>query len=621
LNRFALIALLLSSSVARAQEAPAAPPLSDEDLLKMSEAETIEVYDERPDKPFDRDTEVRLTGEELAARGAVDLATALDLLPDVSVRDAGRGGFNVDIRGARKGAVSVLIDGVLVTDPYYGTFDVSTIPITDIVQIRMSTSAQSPIDGPGGPGGVIEVLTRDAIGPQLVMARTNADTLPSFGVTGTARAALAKNLALRLSAAGLAGAREFDVNAGQLGEDRHAATGSSRLEYRDKTSRLVLDGFLDDRHYVSPPSETSAILLIDRETTERVSAKGDIQRGKLQIQSQAFFHHLHRISRNFMDANLTVQQRLENLLASRVGAGTLVTQPINKEARWTASASVARDSATASGGMNGKVTGAVTTIEAAGDFQYERGPARIDAAAGVAVPIGVGANPWPEAKVVGTWRPSYGPVELTATGARKGRVPALRERFDSAMGGNQSLDPEFATLAELRAVAEAKDRYRLEVAPFFKRTDGTIKRDPATMLLENLGQLDAYGIDVIARATVVPRIEVGGAYDFIGLSGGSLDRLPRHRAEGWISGKPEPRVTLVARVRYTGRFYDQAPATATEPNIRAYTLVEATATATLSKQYLVVLRADDLFNVRPETHLNTFGPGRVISLILQGQWE
>ena len=73
---------------------------------KLSEGEAIEIFDERPDKPFDRDTEVRLTGEQLAARGAVDLATALALLPDVTVRDAGRGGFNVDIRGARKGAVA-----------------------------------------------------------------------------------------------------------------------------------------------------------------------------------------------------------------------------------------------------------------------------------------------------------------------------------------------------------------------------------------------------------------------------------------------------------------------------------------------------------------------------------
>ncbi len=40
-------------------------------------AEAIDMFDERPAKPFDRDTEVRLTGAQLAARGATDLGTAL----------------------------------------------------------------------------------------------------------------------------------------------------------------------------------------------------------------------------------------------------------------------------------------------------------------------------------------------------------------------------------------------------------------------------------------------------------------------------------------------------------------------------------------------------------------
>ena len=117
--------------------------LTDEELLKLAGQEVVEVFAERADKPFDRDTEVRLTGEQLAARGIVDLGQALSLLTDVAVRDAGRGGFNIDVRGARKGAVSIFIDGVLVSDPYYGTFDVSSIPITDIVQIRVSTTPQS----------------------------------------------------------------------------------------------------------------------------------------------------------------------------------------------------------------------------------------------------------------------------------------------------------------------------------------------------------------------------------------------------------------------------------------------------------------------------------------------
>ncbi len=37
--------------------------LSDQQLVELSQAETIEIYDERPDKPFDRDTSVRLTGD------------------------------------------------------------------------------------------------------------------------------------------------------------------------------------------------------------------------------------------------------------------------------------------------------------------------------------------------------------------------------------------------------------------------------------------------------------------------------------------------------------------------------------------------------------------------------
>src|SRR5690349_23020269 len=127
-----LIPVLAATSVwggwARADGDPPPPAgLSDADLLKLSQGEAIEIYDERPDKPFDRDTEVRLTGEELAARGAVDLKTALALLPDVQVRESGRGGFQVDVRGARKGEVAIFIDGVLVSDPWYGTFDITSI--------------------------------------------------------------------------------------------------------------------------------------------------------------------------------------------------------------------------------------------------------------------------------------------------------------------------------------------------------------------------------------------------------------------------------------------------------------------------------------------------------------
>jgi outer membrane receptor protein involved in Fe transport len=605
-------------------EAPAPEGLTDEDLKKLADGDVIEIFDERPDKPFDRDTEVRLTGEQLAARGATDLATALAMIPDVVVRDAGRGGFNIDIRGARKGAVSVLIDGILVTDPYYGTFDVSTIPITDIVQIRVATTPQSPIDGPGGPGGVIEVLTRDGVGDQIVIARLTSDSLPTFGVTGTARAPLAKHVGLRISASGLAGARDLELpGEASVGEARRAATGAGRLEYRKGDRRIALDGFLDDRHYVSPPSDMphGSILMIDRETSVRGSVRADEKIGKLQLQGQYYGSYLFRRSRFFEDPAFATQSAAESLSAIRSGGSALATKPITKELRWAGSASIYHEKALVSNAAGEYVRGDVTMLELAADGQFERKGFRLDAAAGLAMPFGVGADPWPEGKVVAKYKPVQH-LELTATTGLKGRLPSLRERFD-AVNGNPELGPEKAAHAELRAV-ETRGRLRLEAAPFFKHTTGIIRTstDPMAMgKLTNLGRVNFWGIDAQARVAVIPdHLDVGGAYNFVransDMSGDDpIDRLPHNRFDAWVQGSIDKRFSALARVKYFGAAIDRAMP------VDGYALVEANLTAQVSKEYLAVLRIDDLLNVAPETRDGYHLPGRVISIVLQGMWQ
>lgn len=598
--------------------------LTDADLLKLSQGEAIEIYDERPDKPFDRDTEVRLTGEELAARGAVDLKTALALLPDVVVRESGRGGFQVDVRGARKGEVTILIDGVLVSDPWYGTFDISTIPITDIVQIRVATTPQSPIDGPGGPGGVIEVHTRDAVGPQLEVIRASSDTLPTFGMTATARAALAKAWALRLSGAGSVGARDLAVPSGTIRDDRHAATGTARLEYREGDRRIAIDGFVDDRHYVSPPSDVTdtTILLIDKETSARASIKADDKIGKLQIQGQAWTHYLNRISRRFTDTGFADQNSLEDISALRTGAMALATAPFHKDFRWVASTTVDNEHGDVKAVNVSQPTlssGDVTVIEAAGDLQYERHRFRADAAAGVAVPFGVGAKPWPEAKLAGKYRVTD-ELELDVTGGSKGRVPSLRERFDS-LNGNPKLGPEISQYGELRAIETIDKRLRIEAAPFYRHTNGLIRstvNGMAQPMLYNTGAVDIYGVDTMARVTVNPYVDLAAAYSYIkadGMLAEPLDFLSHHRAEGTVFITASPTLSGYVRARAVSKFMDGGV------SVPGYTLVEAAATAQLSKTYLGVLRIDDALDVRPLVRAGYHGTGRVVSLIVQGTWD
>jgi hypothetical protein len=614
----------------------------DAELRRMAEeqargeGEVVEIFDQRPTRPIERGTEVRLTYEQLVRRGATDLASALRLLPDVTVRDAGRGGFNIDVRGGRKGSVVVLIDGVQVTDPYYGTFDVSSIPITDIVQIRMSPTPQTPLDGPGGSGGVIEVLTRDAIGPQLVIGRVAGDSLPSLGVAGMARVALARYLALRVSMSGEAGSRDLELpGARVLDESRHTSTGAARLEYRRGARRVAVDGFLDSRHYVSPPSETEKgdILLIDREVSARASVKADEQRGRLQMQGQAYAHYLARRSRRFVDDTLSTQSRLEDLYATRTGGALVVAHPLGTRARWVATATGAREQARVTDDTGQAVStarGAVTVGEAATGIQYETTRWRLDGAAGLAIPIGVGASPWPEAKLVARLLPRAG-AELSATGGYKGRVPTLRERFDPETG-NRALEPERAWHGEVRAVVARGTWLRVEAAPFARSVRGIIRLlpdpgrpdEPAAMRSANLGRVRFMGVDAQARVRLHRVVELGASYGYIRqrsddadpvLAMAPLDRLPAHRADGWIQVSPHRSLVLLARARHFGESFDKREL------VPAYSVLDATITAPLSREYLGVLRIEDATDEAPETRKGFRTAGRVIAVMLQGSWQ
>ena len=617
----------------RVADAPDAPDgLSTEDraLLDLArDAEVIELWDERPEKPFDRDTEVRLTGEELAARGATDLASALALIPELSVRDVGRGGWNVDIRGARKGAVRVLVDGVSVSDPYYGTFDVSTLPITDIEQIRLSTAPASPIDGPGGPGGVIEVHTRDAVGGRGVIARLTTDSLPTFGASATGRTALARHLALRLSASATWGRRDFTLpTMAELGEARHATTGAARVEYRRGARRVAVDAFVDDRAYVPPPNEQSAnatILDIDRETTARAQATLDDTVGKTQLQARAWTHAIARRSRSFRDAGLSDLASGEDLSALRVGGVALVTRAFRRDWRWIASATVDHERAdvdTMTAGPTLHSEGGATLLEAAAGLQYERRTVRVDAAIGGAAPLGLGADPWPEAKLVARGKP-LSPVEVVVTAARKGRTPSLRERFD-AQSGNPALGPEQASHGEVRVIATPVEGVQLDVAPYWRRSTGTVVADARTGTLTNLGTVDVRGLDASARVRVHARATVGAAYSLtLDRARGAddvwrddpLDRLPDHRADAWLQGTLPGAVVVTGRGRWFGESIDRGMA------IDGYALVDASVSATFGGDWMAVVRCDDLLDAAPETRQGFHLPGRVFSLVAQGTWD
>jgi outer membrane receptor protein involved in Fe transport len=618
---------VLAATDARAQTGEPDPPVAPEDAIFLDPSitgEAIEIWGERPDKPFDRDTQLRLTGEQLAERGATNLAEALELLPDLVVREQGRGGQQVEIRGARKGSVKILIDGVAVSDPYYGNFDLASIPVTDIVQIRVSSSPASPIDGVGGPGGVVEVHTRDAIGPRVLLARAAGTTLPSAEVAATGRMGLTPRLAMRASATGTLGFRDFSVTpeggeATSLREGRQQEVGALRLEYRRGKRRAVADAWAEHATYVVPPGDdgTDDILVIDGETQLRGSILADDQLESWRLQGRAYGHYLARDSRFYADPSLEAYLRREDLVAVRYGAAGLANRPLGPRTHVIASAVLDSEEADVVGFDGASTGGRASLLEVAGGLQFADGPIGIDGSIGMAAPFGIDAAFWPEAKIATTARPLEA-VAIKLTGGRKGRLPTLRERFRLDIG-NQELGPEQVWFAEVESTLAPSRWWRLRLAPFFRRSNGLIRFDEGRDMLINSGTFDIRGVD--GELAIAPEEMVGGgaSYSFIDavsdeLGSESLDFLPQDRAILWAQLR-RARYGGTVRLRYQGRQLDRGT------TLPAGTLVDLSAWARLPADLTATARLDNAVDRAYEDRAGVAAPGRVLMLAIQGEWK
>ena len=71
----------------------------------------------------------------------------------------GRNEQKVWVRGYEQSNVLLLVDGVPIADPYYGDLDLGQLPLFDVARVSVTRGAASPLYGPNGLGGVINVTT------------------------------------------------------------------------------------------------------------------------------------------------------------------------------------------------------------------------------------------------------------------------------------------------------------------------------------------------------------------------------------------------------------------------------------------------------------------------------
>jgi hypothetical protein len=565
--------------------------------------------------------QIVMTARELKERGAQTLADALALIPEVQVRQGGMG-IRVDVRGAKQFSVLLLVDGVPLSEPYFGIYDVSSIPVTDIVEIRVQLAPASPLEGPGGDGGIIEVTTLRALGGEMVNARLSGGSTPEGEVAATGRTPLDEHVGIRGSAGAHIADPRYPVTAAdgshaQFADLMQHYYGSVRVEYgSDAGGRFTGDVFYGHRRFYIPPSDTSGNLLqhITAEDSVRLVAGGELQRHGLRIALGVYGELLTRATDEFLDYTLATKQLHQDLLSGRFGGAVHIDRPFRRGAlRATLSARLSVDTDAASVRqiaylMDGKQvpTGAwqITPygeLAVGGKLRWRWLSA--EAAVGALVPFEQPETTWPDAKIVLGFHP-HPILAINLIGARKGRLPTLRELIDPLQGAltspdptRRSLSPEQTWHGELQFTLRPNRFINARWSGYLRQIDGLIRLDQVSGHDVNLGTIDVRGLETGIDLFRDRLIGLGGTYIFEdaysavpGLGFDAIPNFPNHRVDVYLSSAWNRRIGGLVRFDWVSeRFVQQA-------RLPRYYVMELDVWARIWRNIRASVRIDNLTN-------------------------
>ncbi|MCJ7587779.1 MAG: TonB-dependent receptor plug domain-containing protein, partial [Candidatus Aminicenantes bacterium] len=89
-----------------------------------------------------------------------DLAEAIKFATGVAVTVGNKDEYTLKIRGIDSKRIALLVDGVPVVEPYYGSFDLKTVSAGQIESLQVTKGPSSVLYGPNTMGGIVNVITR-----------------------------------------------------------------------------------------------------------------------------------------------------------------------------------------------------------------------------------------------------------------------------------------------------------------------------------------------------------------------------------------------------------------------------------------------------------------------------
>ena len=252
-----------------------------------------------------------------------DLGELIRIMPASVVTYGSKNEGTLNLRGINAQRIVLLLDGIPVYEPYYGTFDLKTLPAANIASLQVTKGPSSVLYGPNTLGGIINVITaRPSEAPRLsVNASYGQDKTWSAGIDGSARLG-------RFAVAGTAAYQKSEgfsvpdqteegevIREGGLrvnSDFRRLNLGAKLYYYPTDNSEILVAGDLYQSDYGMPPAlftQKARYWRFPEWNRSSLSAGGFLGLGeKALVRFRAFTVNYSNALEQFKDKAMTIRQ-------------------------------------------------------------------------------------------------------------------------------------------------------------------------------------------------------------------------------------------------------------------------------------------------------------------------
>ncbi|PLK25144.1 TonB-dependent receptor [Porphyrobacter sp. TH134] len=570
-----------------------------------------------------------ITAEQLEQRQTRDIADILRDVPGVAVAGIA-GQTQIRLRGSEGNHVLVLVDGIEVSDPFAGEFDIGTLQVEPGARVEVLRGQQSALYGPDAIGGVVAYQSASGRAVPGFAARLEG------GTQGTVNGALRYGAAgdtwdAALSATVVSTDGQPNARGGvrDIGRDSYTVAGKGAVDLSDTVQLRAAARFIRTEGQSNDSDSDTASptfgFIIDspgtRFTNEAVYA---LVGAKMETLEGRWTHDLSAQIADVTRETFTAFGKSSGSEGDRVKASYVSAFALADQHNLTFAADYEVEGFrnTTPGGFAFNGRREIEQVGLVGEYRYAGEAFDLSAALrhdindlfADATTFRVGAG----YRVTDTTR-------LRAAAGSGVKNPGFFELYgfvDGRFIGNENLRPEKSTGWEVGLDQQLGDSASLAVTYFNSELEGEIFTTfPAPTFIATPANRTTVsnqrGVEVSLNARLAPQWSVDAAYSYLDAEENGVEevRRPEHIASAaltWSAPGDAASATLV--VRHNGVTPDVAFIDPSFVPVRVqlddYTLVNLNARARMTDQVSIFARIDNLLGDRYEQVFSFVSPGR-----------